>query len=228
MLVAAQGANSTYYTNPRPDLAHLIPKVVKKALDVGCGNGAFGAALKVSRQAESWGVEARADVADVAATKLHKVITGDAGAVLPTLPEAYFDLVTFNDSLEHMVDPEAVLRATVRLLTPDGVVLASLPNLRYWTDFRRILFWGEFEYQDIGTLDRTHLRFYTRKSIPGLFTRAGFRIVRLEGLGRISSRTLMLANLVTLGRFRDCRYLQFGVIAKPGLDPASKREKKGR
>jgi 2-polyprenyl-3-methyl-5-hydroxy-6-metoxy-1,4-benzoquinol methylase len=215
MLVAAQGANSPYYTNPRADLKHLIPREVKRALDVGCGAGAFGAVLKASRGAEVWGVECRADVADVASTRLSKVITGDAAVVLPTLPESHFDLIAFNDVLEHMVDPESILRSSARLLAPNGVVMVSLPNLRFWTDFGPIVMQGEFEYQDLGLLDRTHLRFFTRKSILGFFARSGFRIIRIEGLNPTPSRTLTLANLVTFGRFRDCRYSHFAVIAKP-------------
>lgn len=204
-----------YYRNSRPDLAPLIPAHVQTALDVGCGTGEFAKDLQKSRGAEVWGIELRADVAAVAEKSLFKVFAGDATEILPTLPNGYFDLITFNDVLEHTVEPEKVLHAAGPLLTPNGVVLVSLPNLRFWNDFRRLAWHGEFEYVDKGVLDWTHLRFFTKKSIPEFFRRAGFRIVRMEGLNPTPSRSLKIANFLTFKRFEDCRYLQFGMIARP-------------
>jgi 2-polyprenyl-3-methyl-5-hydroxy-6-metoxy-1,4-benzoquinol methylase len=208
-----------YFRNSRPDLEPLLPAQVTRALDVGCGAGEFGKGLQSSRGAEVWGIELRPDVAAVAERSLFRAFAGDATQIMPTLPEGHFDLITFNDVLEHTVEPEKVLRAAAPLLTESGVVLVSLPNLRFWNDFKRLAWNGEFEYVDKGVLDSTHLRFYTKKSIPSFFARAGFRILRMEGLNPTPSRSLKIVNLLTFNRFEDCRYLQFGMIARP-LDAA--------
>ena len=215
MVSPAQKTESPYYTNSRDDLTQMIPAAVRCMLDVGCGAGEFGKRMQSKLNAEVWGVEYVPDVAEIARKSLFKVFAGDAAVILPTLPEGYFDLITFNDVLEHMVDPESVLSSARRLLSPDGVVLVSLPNLRHWNEFRRLLWNGEFEYADKGILDRTHLRFFTAKSIPGFFRRAGYHITRMRGLNPTPSRSLKVVNFLTANKFRDCRFLQFAMIAKP-------------
>ena len=48
-----------------------------------------------------------------------------------TLPERIFDCIVFNDVLEHMVVPEQALRYAKTLLSPNGSIVASIPNIRY-------------------------------------------------------------------------------------------------
>ncbi len=71
-----------------------------------------------------------------------------------------FDLVTYGDVLEHLLEPQDVLRETRNLLAPGGRVLISLPNIAFWT-MRVKLLMGRFEYESMGLLDYTHLRFFT-------------------------------------------------------------------
>jgi 2-polyprenyl-3-methyl-5-hydroxy-6-metoxy-1,4-benzoquinol methylase len=208
---------SHYYVNPRVDLEPFLPEKISRVLDVGCAQGLFGKVLRERWGAEVTGVEFRVEVAEIARENLNEVHVGDAAVVLPTLPKGHFDLIMFNDVLEHMVDPEKVLRSAIPLLAPDGMVLVSLPNLRFWTSFRHLAWNGVFEYEDFGVMDRTHLRFYTQKSIPGFFERSGFRIERMEGIHPTTSRTLKLANLLTFNRFKDCKYIQYAIVAKPEL-----------
>jgi 2-polyprenyl-3-methyl-5-hydroxy-6-metoxy-1,4-benzoquinol methylase len=210
-----QKTETSYYTGSRDDIMHLVPASARTVLDVGCGAGEFGRQVQKALNAEVWGVELHADIAAMARNSLYKVLEGDAAEVLPTLPEGYFDLITFNDVLEHMVDPEYVLRLAGPLLSSGGSVFVSLPNLRHWDEFRRLLWLGEFEYAERGVLDSTHLRFFTQKSIPGFFARAGYRITHTEGIGPTPSRSLKLLNLATLNRFQDCRFLQFAVLVRP-------------
>ena len=66
-----------------------------------------------------------------------------------------------------------------------------------------------------GPLDRTHLRFFTRSSLVRLFTEAGFDTVRMQGINPTGSLKFKLANLVTLGRWADMRWLQFACVARP-------------
>ena len=85
-----------------------------------------------------------------------------------TKPELYpffgsrrFDVIVFSDILEHFYDPAQVLTSHYQLVAPGGHVLISLPNIAIW-NVRLSVLAGRFEYQDTGTLDRTHIRFFTR------------------------------------------------------------------
>lgn len=208
------GASDPYFHNPRADVLELIPPGARRALDVGCGGGAFGAELKSLGLAEVWGIEVVPEVAEVAARRMDRVFVGDALEQMRSLPDGGFDLVTFNDVLEHLAWPGDALMEGRRLLAPGGRVVASLPNLRYWHTFKRLAFDGEFEYADAGIMDRTHLRFFTKKALPGFFLGAGLEIERLVGLHPLTSRILSAIRPFTGGRFDDCLPLQWGIVAK--------------
>ncbi len=90
-----------------------------------------------------------------------------------------FDVVVCADVLEHLADPAAVLARVRRWISPRGVLFVSLPNVAN-VAVRLALAAGRFEYADAGILDRTHLRFFTRRSARRLVEEAGFRIRRLR------------------------------------------------
>jgi SAM-dependent methyltransferase len=99
-----------------------------------------------------------------------------------TRPELYpfsgirkFDVIVFSDILEHLYDPASVLTRHYRLLAPGGRVLISLPNIAIW-NVRLSLFAGRFEYQETGTLDRTHIRFFTRRTFREFTRAAGLHV----------------------------------------------------
>jgi 2-polyprenyl-3-methyl-5-hydroxy-6-metoxy-1,4-benzoquinol methylase len=99
-----------------------------------------------------------------------------------------FDLVTYGDVLEHLLEPQAVLRETRNVLVPGGRVLISLPNIAYWT-MRAKLLLGRFEYESMGLLDYTHLRFFTFHTARKMIEQAGYRTVRFHPVmgGRFTS-----------------------------------------
>lgn len=204
-----------YYRNPRTEILPYVPEGVERLLDIGCGVGAFGSSVKAARKCEVWGIELVPHVAQLAESKLDRVFAGDVVQRVPELPDASFDVVTCLDVLEHLAWPDQLLRSLTRVLKPGGRVVASLPNIRYWPNLRELVQNGNFSYVDSGILDRTHLRFYTRNSIPELFAAAKYRVVSIEGLFPYSARTLKIANLLGRGRFSDCAYLQYAVVAEP-------------
>jgi 2-polyprenyl-3-methyl-5-hydroxy-6-metoxy-1,4-benzoquinol methylase len=151
-------------------LGQLIHEGPNKVLDVGCGEGRTGAALKAGGQAgEVVGVEKNAAVAKIAEGLLDGVICGDVEHVgLPFAP-GYFDYIVLGDVLEHLVDPWAVVGRLARLLRTQGHMIASIPNVRHWRVMLPLIIQGEWTYSEEGVLDDTHLRFFTRKSMQGLF-----------------------------------------------------------
>ena len=91
-----------------------------------------------------------------------------------------FDAIVYGDVLEHLSDPLAALVALNRALAADGLVIASVPNVAHlWV--RLQLLAGRFEYADRGILDRTHLRFFTRRTFVALLVAGGPRGGRAGG-----------------------------------------------
>ena len=206
---------SGYFENTRPEMLGFVPRDARRILDVGCGQGRFGAALKRELPgAEVWGVEPDVLAQAEAAKVLDRAIAGPFDDRLG-LGDASFDAVVFNDSLEHFADHEAPLRLARRLLKPGGAIVASIPNVRYWPHLRRYVFGGDWEYQGHGVLDRTHLRFFTYRSILRTLRDAGFEVRRIEGINPCW-RGARLALMKTLlpSRARDILYLQFALTAQ--------------
>jgi 2-polyprenyl-3-methyl-5-hydroxy-6-metoxy-1,4-benzoquinol methylase len=204
-----------YYEGERPDMLRYIPADVRTTLEFGCGCGGFSALLKARLGVESWAVEVDAAAAQEAARKLDKVICADAHAAIAEIPDRRFDCIIFFDILEHLVDPYSLLRAVKSKLTPTGVVVASIPNIRYYRAFLKFVVHGDWQYEDQGIMDRTHVRFFTHKSITDTFQRLGYRILTLEGIHPTSSRTYKLLNGILLNALWDVRYKHFAVVAVP-------------
>ena len=210
---------ASYFAHRRPEMAALVPAHVKRLLDIGCGEGAFGAGLLAKRpDLEIWGIEPTPS-AQAAASRLTKVFHGGVEGVLAQLPDGYFDCITFNDVLEHLVDPWETLRALRPKIAPSGVVLASIPNLRHLPVMKSLVLKGDFEYMDEGVLDRTHLRFFTQQSMRRLLNESGYAVTRMQGLNWTRFPfALSLLNRLSSRSLEDMHYLQFAVEAIP--DPA--------
>jgi hypothetical protein len=88
------------------------------------------------------------------------------------------DCIVYGDVLEHLRDLWAALKMHVSHLRENGWVLACIPNIQYWTTLYNLL-QGKWDYQDSGILDRTHLRFFTHKTVRELFEQAGLKIAAL-------------------------------------------------
>jgi len=194
----------------RREMLPFIPRATSSILDVGCSHGRFGSVLKEANP--DWhvtGIEPDPEAAEDASLHYDKVITGFYPDDLDR-SEA-FDCIIFNDVLEHVVDPWTMLRKTIGHLSPDGRLVASIPNVRFVIVARDLVLRGRFDYADWGILDRTHLRFFTRHSIQDLFVSTGFVI---ELLSPINPTNLRKASLL-VGPFRDMRFQQFAVVARP-------------
>ena len=74
-----------------------------------------------------------------------------------------YDVLIAADVLEHLPDPWQTLRNLHRVLAPDGRIIASVPNVRYWKVIAHLLFRGEFRCADAGVLDTSTL-LHTKQS----------------------------------------------------------------
>lgn len=148
-----------------------------RVLDIGCGPGWLAQALRerghhvVGVDLLSYeGVESRTD--RFVQADLDRGLPDDLD---PADGEAGFDVVICADVLEHVRDSERLLRDAVARLRPGGTVLASVPNISHWYPRGRIAV-GLFGYDQRGILDRTHLRFFTRRSFLQLARRCGLEV----------------------------------------------------
>jgi hypothetical protein len=67
----------------------------------------------------------------------------------------------------------ATLRQLADHTAPGGHLVVSVPNIANWA-MRLNLLLGRFDYTDRGILDRTHLRFFTVRSLAELAVASGF------------------------------------------------------
>lgn len=150
----------------------------KRVLEVGCGAGFVSEQLKKNGCTVT-GIELDAERAAEAKKFCKAVLVGNVEEMGLDFPKESFDAILFGDVLEHLFGPEAVLRKARPFLAKDGLVVASIPNVGNWK-IRLGLLKGSFDYTDFGILDKTHMRFFTRKSAKRLIERAGFEIVAEE------------------------------------------------
>jgi 2-polyprenyl-3-methyl-5-hydroxy-6-metoxy-1,4-benzoquinol methylase len=195
-----------------------MPKTITTLLDVGCSRGGFCQLVKLNHPGVTvWGIEVDPEAAAEAAARADRVIVGLFPDDIPD-EAPRFDAILFSDVLEHMEDPWAALRAARTLLSSDGVVLASIPNIRHWSGIRNILIRGDFTYTETGLFDRTHLRFFTRSTMLAMFASEGYVTERIVPTGtseRLSARTIRRL----LPRFgEELSTLQYIILARPASE----------
>jgi 2-polyprenyl-3-methyl-5-hydroxy-6-metoxy-1,4-benzoquinol methylase len=147
-------------------------------LDVGCGFATTSARIK-SLGNRVTGVDDSPEAVRKAEERLDRVVMvdlQDTSLVRDALGAADFDAIIFADVLEHVAWPQAVLGSYLPFLRPNGRVLVSLPNVGLWSARLGHLI-GRWDYQDTGVLDRTHLRFFTRRTARDLLFNANLRIL---------------------------------------------------
>ena len=151
-----------------------------EVLDIGCGVGFFAAWLKEDGNRVT-GVDALPHAA--AHEALAEYYTADLNASGGTLPVELdgrrFDRVLLLDVLEHLTEPERLLAAARGALREHGRLVVSLPNVANIT-VRLALLLGRFNYAERGIMDRTHLRFFTRKTARRLLEDNGWEILEAK------------------------------------------------
>lgn len=207
--------SESYYQSIREDMLQFIPTRVRRTLELGCGEGGFSSLLKDELNAETWAVEVNENCARKAAARLYKVINDDAFNCLDELPDGYFDCIICFDVLEHLVDPYSLLNSLKSKAAIGGVFVTSIPNIRYYSVFKDFVFHGNWDYKDQGVLDKTHLRFFTYKSILKMWDELGFEILLTKGIHSTRSRTCRILQLLTFNFFSDIRYKHFVSIVRP-------------
>lgn len=206
--------SNVYYENLRPEMQDLLPTTAKVILDVGCGRGAMAHSLKQKYQLEVWGIEFMKEEAGIAKTRLDYVISDTIENALIQLPNGHFDVIYFNDVLEHLTYPYEVLKSIHTKLSTNGVIISSIPNVRYHSVMKQYLFKRDWKYEKSGVMDFTHMRFFTSKSIQRMYQEAGYEIIQHKGINKTSSIMPYFYNLLLFFTAFDSFYVQYATIAK--------------
>jgi len=174
-----------YQLKESPDSSHgrifalLGSRPPSKILDLGCSAG-----LLAERLLELGHHVSGVDVIEAPGVhdRVGSFIKADLDDGIPAEVGTGFDIVLAADVLEHVRDPARLLREAKQTLRPGGTMFVCVPNVAHWYPrFRSLL--GLFDYDQRGILDRTHIRFFTRRSIRRLVEREGFAVRRLEPVG---------------------------------------------
>lgn len=188
--------NVTYISRVDPRLARIIDIVTqlrpRTLLDVGCGRG-----FLLDRFADAGLVGLTGmDVYDDVVSDRFSYARGDVTQRLP-FDDASFECVVAGEIIEHVPDPDSLLREVRRVLVPGGTLIVSTPNMVSWAN--RVLV--PFGVQPLGTetsseiaLGRRHrvlgqgnqvqghLKVFTFRALSEILARYGFEVRSREGV----------------------------------------------
>ncbi len=202
---------SQYYHFVRTQIGPLLPENPRNILEVGAASGGTLRWLKsLFPRAHTTGVEINEALLPELGQNVDTAIIGAVEDVVPQLGR--YDLILALDVLEHLVDSLGTLRQLVALLETGGHVIVSLPNVAHWRVSVPLLLRRQFEYQDAGILDRTHLRFFTEASAVDLLNQAGLVVVGgiINGPQGPKSRLLDIVSLGILRHHLTKQYIMCG------------------
>jgi 2-polyprenyl-3-methyl-5-hydroxy-6-metoxy-1,4-benzoquinol methylase len=151
----------------------------ERVLDVGCGPGYLAEHLTKQKNCTVTGVEQDPRLAEMARRVCKEVYEVNLEVQGLRQVQGKFTAVFFGDVIEHVRNALELLRQASDLLDAGGRVIVSTPNFVHIKNRVRVLF-GTFEYRDAGLLDRTHVHFYTRRTLYNLLDEAGYRVVETE------------------------------------------------
>ncbi len=170
-------AHTHYPDYANPELLEKIPLTATTVLDVGCAQGALGHAyLRRNPNARVLGIDIDEEAVAHALPRMTEVVCGDVEAVpMPFAVPDGIDCIVYGDVLEHLRDPWGLLATHRNYLSENGTVLVCMPNVEHWSFAFRLMA-GNFEYEEQGLFDRTHLRWFTPRNMAKALMDAGLEL----------------------------------------------------
>ncbi|KKT72604.1 MAG: Methyltransferase type 11 [Microgenomates group bacterium GW2011_GWA2_44_7] len=182
-------------------------------LDVGCWTGNLGAALIRQKRCVVDGIDYKADVLKMARQQgyrsTYKVDLNNDRYNLSIIKGKY-DAIICGDVLEHLISPQLLLDKLTLFLKPNGIFIISVPNIAFIL-YRVKLLLGYWDYESSGVMDKTHLRFFTLKTLRSILRDSGLTVNQCLPYNLVREKFWFLH---LLGKFFPSLFsLQFLVIA---------------
>jgi len=213
--------NTGYFSHARLDILDLLPAGgFRTVVDVGGSSGATLSAIKARwPNVRTICIDIHEESVRTARERGHEAFICD---IERSTPDVFgtCDLALFLDILEHLVDPWRRLTEIVNQLPPGARVIASLPNVRFWEASCRLFFLADWRLRDAGVMDRTHLRFFTRRTGAEMLRAANLHIYKIRA-GFPGARRYPIINLLSAGLIRDFLSAQYVYAAEKAQNPES-------
>jgi len=181
-----------------------------RILDVGCSSGSLGRALKENNSNFAiYGVEASYPAFLKAKERLDDVwlidLTVDLFELAEVLTLVNPHIVILADVLEHLNDPERVLRCIAKNMQLDALLCISLPNIFSYELFDKYNS-GIFSYDSLGVFDNTHVKFFNLQSAIQLLEKVGFKVAVEPSFFLMNERgrNIFSENIDKLNREMEC------------------------
>ena len=184
----------------------------RRVLDIGCGTGVWAPHLRRRGAKELIGIEISPVAAAEAGARYDRVMTQPSESIEPDDLGERFDTIIAADVIEHFVEPFDELQKWRDWSAPDGELVISTPNLRHFRVLGELILRGRFDYVDGGgVMDRTHLRWFTHRSLADALSRAGWEMVRI---GEVRSGRSGRVNTLAAGRLNGLLTVQIQLVAR--------------
>jgi 2-polyprenyl-3-methyl-5-hydroxy-6-metoxy-1,4-benzoquinol methylase len=196
--------DDTYFSSVNEGILPLLPQSADKVLDIGCGEGNTLEWIK-ERIDVKWigGVELHEDAAKIARRKLDWFCEDNIENIEFPFPDNSIDLILCLDVLEHLIDPWSTVVKLTRLISPGGSLIASIPNIRHHSVMLPLLLKGEWNYKDKDILDRTHLRFFTKRTAIELIKTGGLEVEYVLSAKLVFGSKCWLVNILSCGLLKE-------------------------
>lgn len=152
-----------------------------RVLEIGCATGYLTRYMREALDCKVTCIEIDADAAQCAKPFSEEIIVGDIESLnlSEALRDRRFEIILMADVIEHLKNPSIILNDIRPFLKDTGYILLSIPNVAHGSVSLALLN-GKWEYRDLGLLDETHLRFFTKESILDLMRESHFLTGRLD------------------------------------------------
>ncbi|MCY7410437.1 MAG: class I SAM-dependent methyltransferase [Chitinophagales bacterium] len=175
----------------------------KQVLEIGCHSGDFSEWIQ-KQNCEVTGIEINAKALQEAKPFLKESYCGDIEHedFWLQLRNKKFDVIMFEHVLEHLNDPWKVLANSKKFLGKNGLLIIALPNISN-ADSRFNMFFGNFDYEETGVMDKTHLRFFNQKTTKEMILKAGYVIEEYESPWKVNPLREFIDHIPFLTYFRN-------------------------
>jgi SAM-dependent methyltransferase len=184
-------------------------------LELGCGKGFMAQSCKKQHTAVTWiGLDLNESFLQYATKNMDLAVVTNSDIDIP-LRNACFDRIVCADFLEHLCDPLKLLTQLRQLIKPDGLLIASVPNIGHWMVVEDLLH-GRWDLTPSGIMCVTHLRFGTRKTWEDMLCQAGWKILHIQAdrLEMPPSWRDAMIDMVTRPDYDNLESITFKIVAR--------------